>query len=483
VGLDVHYLESIDSVRVVRGAGGGDIAGDLHLLQVFLEAVMTLALGKDIVVPQSYAFDSHAFLVVAENILRARDQAVTGRQERPFRPHLRTEHATFDAAIKDMISRAREGSFHSSLHPVLNSGDDGELAAMAADLDVFTTRIDEDVAAPLDMVRREFRLTRRVPARPLPDPRGLQRLIEAFVDTSRPMRTELRPVKGSLEDTVRERLLAALTRLHADSPTSFGQRSRLRQDTPWNGEPGGPSARDLVEDDDVLALVTEFVDTLYNRVIVEDIGIASATYSTSLTLGPRLERARGLAQRLALGNPTPLPSTDPPDTEIPLFEVRWNPQAVQDDSALVPQVRQMLKQGSSALTPLFEARSEPGDEGRRNEFWRSVRQLEDTARTGDPMRHDAYLRSHLRRVSKLLRGGRGSGSVKEAGKFAMSDGGSAGATQLLLAGGLVEVALTAAGGSLGALALPAFRAGRDRGRQRRFASALGDFVLPAREVP
>src|SRR3954447_12599307 len=97
----VQYLESLDSVRT--GPGSGVSAEDARLaeLQTFLEVLMALALGREIVVPQSYAFDSGAFLHVAHRVLTARPESST---DRPFRPHLFGPGIrVFDDAVRAML--------------------------------------------------------------------------------------------------------------------------------------------------------------------------------------------------------------------------------------------------------------------------------------------------------------------------------------------------------------------------------------------
>jgi hypothetical protein len=75
---------------------------DDHELQIFVEVLMTLALGRDVVVPQSYAFDSTGFLSVARTVLQARNRAAI--DEHPFRIHLFGVDS-FEDAIANMLSR------------------------------------------------------------------------------------------------------------------------------------------------------------------------------------------------------------------------------------------------------------------------------------------------------------------------------------------------------------------------------------------
>jgi hypothetical protein len=84
-----QYLESLHSVSA-PWVGQGDPAhvDDRALTrrdQIFLDVLMTLAFGRDVAVPQSYAFDSGGLLEVATMVLKARDSA-HANADHPFRP-------------------------------------------------------------------------------------------------------------------------------------------------------------------------------------------------------------------------------------------------------------------------------------------------------------------------------------------------------------------------------------------------------------
>ncbi|WP_245239154.1 hypothetical protein [Streptomyces sp. MZ04] len=81
---------------------------------------MTLALGRNVVVPQSYAFDSTGFLNVARTVLQVRNSSATN--EHPFRIHLFGVDS-FEGAISSMLSRAfdKNRPFVSSLLPELHN--------------------------------------------------------------------------------------------------------------------------------------------------------------------------------------------------------------------------------------------------------------------------------------------------------------------------------------------------------------------------
>src|SRR4051794_11124500 len=120
------FLESLDPVRGAALQGDADdLVLGLDDLHVFTEALLTLALGRQIVVPQPYAFDSVSFLSLAAHVLAARPAGVPGANvDRPFGWHAHGAGLKgIDAALAAMISRdpISDNPFHSSAWHQLNS--------------------------------------------------------------------------------------------------------------------------------------------------------------------------------------------------------------------------------------------------------------------------------------------------------------------------------------------------------------------------
>lgn len=473
--MSLQFLESLDSVR---GAGNRTTPdAGLSEAQAMLETVMALALGRDVVVPQSYAIDSATFLAVAERVLTARQRAGTGATDHPFRPHLFGQGVnTFDTAIKAMLARVHDDDrpFVSSLRPDLSGLDAGEIRAFVEDLDEFQQWAGGVLTGRLQLVRDEFRRTARVVPQQRPDGVRLDRALTGLVDPA----SDLHAAAGRFDEDARttfERLVSAVRRLDPASPAAFGQRSRLRQDAPWPNDPRGRTAREILGEGD-LSLVTEFVDTLYNRAVFDSIGVASGSFSTSLHLGPDLDRARVVAQRLALGRRPTSASAVPGTGELPLFDVHIDAGAAQDRKALTSEVGVLLDRGGNALVELFRVREGGRESAPDNEFWRSVRALEEAAVGSDEKAYRKALDAHLGLVASVLNGRAEITSLKETGTAVLAGAGLGGLPEIVLAGSLLEIAVTAAAGAVSGALVPLGRRGGHRRRTRRLASALGDFV-------
>src|SRR6266568_2216738 len=177
-----QYLQSLDSVSAPWVGQGGPVhVGDRALTrrdQIFLDVLMTLVFGRDVVVPQSYAFDSGGFLEVAAMVLKARDSA-RANADRPFRLHL-FKFDTFDQAVEDMLSRvgSLERPFYSSLLPKLNqAAQEGVKIPRTLDELLTSQLIDDEPAQALRTVQRELGSMSRVRALPRQNARSLPDLL------------------------------------------------------------------------------------------------------------------------------------------------------------------------------------------------------------------------------------------------------------------------------------------------------------------
>lgn len=481
----LQYLESMDSVRMTApGAVNVSIDRNRQLeemsqLQSFLEVLMTLALGRTVVVPQSYAFDSWAFLTVAERVLQARGPS-TASADRPFRLHLFGAGIdSFDDAVRSMLARVHDPQrpFVSSLLPGLSELDPQRLTRMSGDLPSLLRWADDRVSPPLESVMNEFRHLQPVQARPRKGV-NLGQMLADLVDPSSAMWHAATQMDEPSRE-VHSILVESVRALDPARPASFGQRSGLRHDAPWPGDPEGRSAGAIVGEDE-LALVTEFVDTLYNRVVVDSIGVAPATFSTSVALGEDLRRARLVAQRLALGTARSGDASRAVQDETPLFEVRLRPEALRDNAAVSAEAGRLLALGSDELAPLLHARSEVSHRQRRSPFWDSVDRLDRAVLEGEEREMDRALEPHLKLVTGLL-GGRaelGMGGGRRVQLVLTAAGAALPSIAASTFGipGLVGVGLTAAG-AVAPGAVGYTSTGIRRWREcRRMASALGEFV-------
>jgi hypothetical protein len=395
--MAVQYLESLDSVRTGPGSGVSEEDARLAELQTFLEVLMALAIGRDVVVPQPYAFDSGAFLRVAHRVLGARPKA---SEDRPFRPHLfGSGIETFDDAVRDMLTRVhdRERPFHSSLYPAVHRMTEADLAKVVADLDDRLVAVTGNAYAyPLLAVLREFRATERFVAPGRGTGMTLAATMSELVDPRSTLSSYSQGLLGAQRE-VFERLRSAVRRLDPSGSGAFGQRSRLRQQVPWPGDPEGRTAAEIAGDD--LPVVVEFVDTLYNRVVADSMGRPTALYSTAATADDVQLEARYLAQELALGRPALLVS-DADEGEVPpYFQVAARTSGAKRDALLVHDLGTLFEAGAEALEPLMAARSRPS-----STFWRGVARLDEATAAGDRRAYQRALDDHLAHVAKLLVG-------------------------------------------------------------------------------
>jgi hypothetical protein len=199
-------------------------------LQVFLEVLLTLAMGYDVVVPQSYALDSWAFVRIAGRVREAREAA--GSKDRPFRLHLFGDDIdTYRDARAAMLNRVHDPNapFVSSLLPGLAEVDPGRIARLRDNPDKFWSWADtqgDDLGPLLQSVDAEFRAVGPVAARPTGPVLSLtERLRSAMASDAAPDDED-----DSEATEVRAILTDALRRLDTSHPAAFSQRSRLRHD-------------------------------------------------------------------------------------------------------------------------------------------------------------------------------------------------------------------------------------------------------------
>jgi len=464
----LQYLESLDSVRVTRlhvvGAAPQPDSDQVRLarLQVFMEVLLALAVGRAVVVPQSYAFDSVSFLTIADQVLHARGQ-VAGSRDQPFRLHLFGGVTTFDEAIRAMLARVHDPvrPFHSSAMPELSLLDPSQVAAMDCDLRRLHAALDPEVSEPLKLVRQEF-VTQ--PVTPVPRTGG-RALPEALAEIAR---AEPRPSELADEADVRALIADAVQRL---GPTNFAQRSRLRQDRPWPSDLDGRTPLELVGEER-LSLVTEFVDSAYNRVVADSIGIAEATFSTDPGTDAGRQRARAVAQHLAvsaIGDEPGLPMVGP------LFDVQVRPETFGDAAVRRREVEALHERGAEVLQRLLHLRAQD----RQAPFWRSASALEQSLRSGEGTQH--ALDRHLSLLSRELSGAAGLDASDGRLQLRLGRLGSVGAVAAVAADYLPPAVALGVGGvaalsELADLAAPL----QQRLGRRRLTQVLGEVVAPVR---
>ncbi len=378
------FLESLDSIRPHRWSADGDpSAAPVNELLATLEAVAVLAMGDQITVPQSFAFDSGTFMALATRLLSAKG----GKGDGPNPPISVAlwRQDSFETAVDSMLARIKNNGFVSSLYPELNTGEwkleDPTLASFLRLLG----RHDTQRYAQLSRLALEFQSTavdRATACDPLPvRVEGVRDFLE--------QRT-LGPVDEQLTEALR--LLSG--------PGAFQDRSLIRKDREWIGG-GGRSAREILRNDATWELAVEVVDTLYNRVLADSLGVRHQSYSTPPDLSSAGLRARGLAQEYALDADLVRHRGEVSDAHriASGFEYRLDSAAVltQTESARITRTILNAERLDSALSSLLTARSEPG-----SDFWRSVRAVREAHARGDRKVLERRLADHHAQVAQIL---------------------------------------------------------------------------------
>ena len=485
----LQYLESLDSIRAPWTAREDREFSDL---QILLEVVLSLALGRDVVVPQPYALDSLGFLRAADIVLEARDVAARrnedGPKDAPFRLHLYGAN-TFEEAATKMLARVSDPGrpFYSSLMPELNDpGRDLEdLKGPTSSLDALLSSglIDDERARLIDRVRGEFRASPRAPQSSGGTTLGLNEMISQFTQSSS---TSARTTSEStqLVRDVSEHLRVAFRRLDPTRQGAFEQRSRVHLDMPWLGDLDGRTPAEVVGSASRLQLVQEFVDTLYNRIVAASIqGAIRAMFTTPPASGSTNLVARAIAQDLALSvydgapAPGPRPSSRTPDFE-PAFQAFADDASTGDISAAVAKIRTDIIVG---LPGLMQARADRGDGRRqRSEFWKGIDRFHDKFAADDTATARTELDKHFRVVNRLMSGAVTTSTRVKGMELATAGIGGAGTTVaagIAMPGSLLASGIAAGiGAVISAGVVPAASRIERRGRRIRLAHALGRVI-------
>ncbi len=257
---DKVFLECLDSIASTS---------PLDDLRVFLELVAAFSMGRDAVVSQSQAFDSLGFQRAAVRVWKA---ARASRVSSPIHLHLHGA-GSFDEAVSNML-HPRNGTFYSSAYPELR---DARVRATIRNAQDLTACLAGSARAKwLSEVRTQFKDVR--PGRP-----SRQLLLGDGTPLS---------LGGIAREAIRSPRIDPSTRdmlQRADGHLRFNavnlrDRSLLREDVPWPGS--RESARELLSGDPGLwEVTTEFVDTIYNRVVGHSTWARFQRYNTGTWAG------------------------------------------------------------------------------------------------------------------------------------------------------------------------------------------------------
>ncbi len=410
----VRYFECFDSART-QWTSETIIDGDKAYAQAFREALVCLAFGNDIVIQQSFALDSFAFQQVLSDLKEAHTSVMQysntvfwKKEKLPIRLHLHGEGVrTFREAAASSFLKMGDGSFHSSLYPDLKDPAEAEEIAKEIRATGTTSRLMEFLG---DDLRRKlfcdlwkwFGVARTgnerevVTARPLPY-LSLNELIAPMLHDSSLLCRGLAD-QGLLADHSIASVIKALRDLDAASETtSFASRSGLYGSRPWSAG-GGPSAGEIVGD--ALPLVQEVVSTLYNRVTVNSIGVASASYSTEIgdaeSADGRL-RVQDLALRSAVSarGDNPWPEVNHDKFKQPAFELTIGGSAGTNRKSFDDMYGPKSRRTVDAFQAVLLLREDP--------TWRDgIAKLAAASAAGDHVRYGEELRAHLHVIAEKL---------------------------------------------------------------------------------
>lgn len=320
-----HYLESMDSIRATWESPE-ETAAEAYS-HVFVESLISLAFGRNIVVQQSFAFDSYAFQSVFYDFKKAYDEVVDsgrrhgGKRPAPIMLHLFNVESFDESVAKNIrnMARAKDGEselagyappFQSSMYSDLWESErlksvaseiqkgsaDGFLHLIGSDrAELFKGVWDWFGAASKSSPDRLEKVVRAKPTRHVGVAGMLAPVLDSSSVFSRGLASDGYDALPSIR-TVISALRTLESRAAVENP--FANRSRLYGQWPWGH--GNESAEEIVGRE-ALLLVREVVNTMYNRVTVNSIGIATASYSTAVGKPDAVDR-EFTVQQLALSS-------------------------------------------------------------------------------------------------------------------------------------------------------------------------------------
>jgi hypothetical protein len=416
-----HYLESIDSVRarwtdLVAGSPGALETWATQEIEILFEVLVTLAYGRDVVVPTTYAFDSLGFLAVAPQVLASRDHAAervgTTAVDSPFRPNL-LQNERFDEVVARHVRAADGFTFVSSAFPELHGLDVAgreDVAKSSAQLKQLTSiEVGASTSGPFDRAEALTTITRELrAARPAlrGDTLRMNDLLKSFA-VDAPDTREQAVAMGDTSAQTYDCLLTAVRKLLA-ADHGLNSRSPVHSDIPW-AKAGGRTMEDIAGGHQPLAVLREFMNSLYNAVIFRSTPAESGMFSTEPSSSSPESISRLLAQNLAVisglgaaafGSTLAQNETAPPGFRLSA------PDSVTAQSAGVVEVKQRIL---GALGAIFEDRLEP-----HGRFWSRVDALDQELQVGGRPAEDAlseYNAALTKRISPYIHANTGPGRV------------------------------------------------------------------------
>lgn len=504
---ELQYLESLDSTRMTAKSLGS-VESEAESLQVFLDVIVALSLGRDIVVPQAYALDSTAFIRVASSLIGAHNRRLTQPQpgSLPIRLHLYNQ-PSYRAATASMLRRMDEPGhrkFVSSFLEYDNLAGSGHATRVAEQIERGDSPQLLFELAPTDLQQALERVwgvlsSRRAGGRGVTQEQrqefpNLPETVPALTDSSSPVRRVLAAEGFTQRDEVNE-LLTALARLHSAGGTaSFENRSPIHSTGPWPNDSLHRSALDIVGDSNLLRMTKECIDTLYNARIAGTIGVSTSIFATNVITGGQALSGISLAQEVALTHYEVLRrqrlglslDADLREAEIsadplpPTFEITTSSEAKQLPERSLRVFRALQKKADEVFSEILELRAEDTD------FQESVARLDQLLLERDQGKIASHLDSHARLLSRRLAGLATTSSLNGWLKVSIM-GGSAASSGLLAGAVSNSVLLTALTAATSAAAADIWEQGKrslNAQRIRRsIAYGMGHLISVHRRIP
>jgi hypothetical protein len=372
------FLESLDSTLIQIGDDGQPTpeSRPYAAVEAGLQILGELAMGRPVVVPQSYAFDSAVFNDIAPLVLSERDRAFDNHPYR-FRPFTFPRYGgfTLDEYIAGKVSG---GKFVSSLWPDYWTR---IVEERAGSVSLIRRLVDDQRTYGLAVISREATDVPTTNTIDLAKRYSLGSLVARLAEECDPTRpgTYVTSPPSAERLAVANQLFDAMTILGdpIDLEQACKDRSLLRSNDPYPGL--SKPVRELI-DDSSRELLIEAVDALYNFVLAASsaVDLQNQLYVASKTSGLNDLVKHAIAQDIAMEGS----AGQTADTEA--YFVASGPKVTLNE----------LKAGFRLLFEDFA--SENGV------LHDTLTQVRDARRNGTATSVDSALNEHLDAVSKVL---------------------------------------------------------------------------------
>lgn len=246
---------------------------------------------------------------------------------------------------------------------------------------------------------------------------------------------------------------------------------------------------EIVDGQGPLDELIEFVDTLYNTVVIGSIGVATPTFSTDIDNRDDKLIVKRIAQHLAIvhyqlrhaGGASRQRASALPGSIFEVYEAKVKETSA-DRAVVRDDIRRVYDRAKDSLPGLFEVRARRGDVPgqRRSKFWTGLDKLREAQVASNAKAARSALEKHVAYVSRIL-GDKIGFPVSSNRSTGVVCGFICAAGTTVLSGGwalplMVQGLIAGAGGGAGVVAPDLVAAYPRRQRARRRAAALLEIV-------